>query len=101
MATLAIAPAFPFYDWGIILGQDMNLLLIYGVGNYFFMKSMKYLEAGEVMIFANTEPVIGLVLAAIVLNERLMPLQIAGFLFILVASFLIAKSDKSYVSLEG
>ena len=109
IATLAIAPAFPFFDWGILLGQDIKLLLliclygflVYGVGNYFFMKSMNYLEAGEVMIFANTEPVIGLVLAAIILNERLMPLQIAGFIFILVAIFLIAKSDKSYVSLEG
>lgn len=109
IATVAIAPAFPFFDWGLLLGQDINLLLmiclygflVYGVGNYFFMKGMQHLEAGEVMVFANTEPVIGLVLAALVLNEHLAPLQIAGFVFILIAIFLIAKNDKSYVKFEG
>ncbi len=108
-ASLAISPVMFTFNWGQLLTTDLNLLLwvifygfmIYGLGNFFFLKSMNYLEAGEVMIFANTEPILAVILASIILAERLMPLQVVGFVFIVVAIFLIAKADTKYVSLEG
>ncbi|MDD2370799.1 MAG: DMT family transporter [Firmicutes bacterium] len=109
IGSLAISPVMFTFNWGQLLTTNLNLLLwiilygamIFGFGNYFFLKSMNYLEAGEVMIFANTEPILGVIFASIILAERLMPLQIIGFGFILIAIFLIAKSDTTYISLEG
>jgi len=108
-ASLAISPVMFTFNWGTLLTTELNLLLwvilygfmIYGVGNFFFLKSMNYLEAGEVMIFANMEPLLAVILASLILAERLSPLQIAGFVSIIVAIFLIAKSDTTYISLEG
>ncbi len=107
-ASLAISPVMFTFDWGTLLTTDLNLLLwvilygfmIYGLGNFFFLKSMNYLEAGEVMIFSNMEPLLAVILASLILEERLSSLQVAGFVSILVAIFLIAKSDSNYIKLE-
>ena len=109
IASLAVSPTLAFFDWPQLVSTNMNLLIwvffygamIYGIGNFFFMKSMYYLEAGEVMIFANFEPVISVILASLILSEKLMPLQMVGFIFILIAIFLITKNDNKYVALEG
>ncbi|KAF0091333.1 MAG: DMT(drug/metabolite transporter) superfamily permease [Fusobacteria bacterium] len=109
IGSIAVSPILLFFDWPALISNNLNLLLwvflygamIFGFGNYFFMKSMNYLEAGELMIFANFEPVLSVILASLILSEKLMPLQIVGFVFILTAIFLIAKTDSKYIALEG
>lgn len=103
-------PILGFFDWSYLINNNLNLLLwvflygamIFGFGNYFFMKSMNYLEAGDIMIFANFEPVLSVIFTSLILAEKLMLLQIIGFIFILTAIFLIAKTDElTCIALEG
>jgi drug/metabolite transporter, DME family len=110
IGSVAVFPILGFFDWPSLINNNLNLLLwvflygamIFGFGNYFFMKSMNYLEAGEIMIFANFEPVLSVIFASLILAEKLMPLQIVGFIFVLTAIFLIAKTDEvACIALEG
>ena len=50
-----------------------------------YVGGIKYLEAGRASIVAAVEPVAAFTLAAFFLGERLMPLQIVGFLCVIAA----------------
>ncbi|MCI0502515.1 MAG: DMT family transporter [Fusobacteria bacterium] len=109
IAVISILLVLPFFDWGYLLGEKLNFtlmicvygFLIYGVGNFLFMKGMEHLEAGTVSVLANTEPLLAVLLAALILQERLMPLQIGGFIFIIIGIFMISISKTGYQELSG
>ena len=102
IAFIVMLPTFPFYDWGTLLGDKIYLtliimlygFLIFGVGNYFFMKGMKYLEAGTVSLLANTEPIIAIILSVLILKESLMPLQVLGVVAVLGGAIIVSIGSK-------
>ena len=87
---------FPPWNWGSAITNPTFIwmcvygLLVYVIANYFFVKSAQHLEAGQTMLIANTEPVIGVILAAIVLGEKVTLIQVVGFLLIIGAVVLIS-----------
>lgn len=75
------------------IAQNILPLLILGVVNtgigcYLYFSSAQVLPAGSVAICGYLELLSALVLSAVILNERLMPLQIAGAVLILGGTFI-------------
>ena len=109
IATISMLPVFPFYNWGSLLGDSLHLtlivllygFLIFGVGNFFFMKGMQYLEAGTVSVLANTEPIIAIILSVLILQESLLPLQIVGVFAVLAGAFLVSIGNRGYQQISG
>lgn len=109
IASISMLPVFPFYNWGSLLGDKLNLtlivllygFLIFGVGNFFFMKGMQYLEAGTVSVLANTEPIIAIILSVLILKETLLPLQIFGVFAVLAGAFLVSIGNRGYQQISG
>lgn len=106
IATISMLPVFHFYNWDYLLGYNLHLtlivllyvygFLIFGVGNFFFMKDIKYLEVGIVSVLANTEPIIVIILSVLILHESLLPLQIFGVFAVLAGAFLVSIDNRGY-----
>lgn len=100
IAVITMLPVYPFFNWELLLGDQLVLtlvgllygFLIFGVGNFLLMKGMKHLEAGTVSILANTEPVFAVIMAVIFLGEKLLPLQIVGFIGVLGGALLVSRN---------
>lgn len=72
----SVSPA----SWGAIVYLGFGVtFLVYLVLNY----SLSRLKAGHAMIFANIIPIAGLVLAFLILGERMLPLQYFGSALVL------------------
>jgi drug/metabolite transporter, DME family len=86
----ALVPNLPFNGW-LVLAVLSFIPTLLGFGLY--NTAMNYLTASTASLLATLEPVMTAVEAAILLGERMTPIQIIGSLFILSA-VLIARLEK-------
>jgi len=56
---------------------------------------LRHLEAGQAAVFANLNPLVGVIVAALLLGESLAPTQIAGGMLILAGVWLAARRSAS------
>jgi len=90
-ASFLIVAAFTWIKQeGMILFTRQNILPILilgivntGIGCYLYFSSIQQLRAGTVAIFGYLEPLSALAFSSLILDERLMPVQIFGAVLIL------------------
>ncbi len=84
--------AYPLSDgsvWGLLL---MGGLLGAGLPSFFFLTGIRWIGGVRTGILALFEPVVGVLLAALILGESLRPIQIVGGLLVLAAAVVVQRS---------
>lgn len=99
--TLLLAPlALLEYDrWQafsfLALAQILYLaVLCSGVGYFLYIYALKVLDVAVTTLYLNLIPVVGVISGYLILDERILPVQLAGGVVILLAIF-IANLDKT------
>ena len=77
--------ALPLPTWGYVVGLSMiGTIIPFAL----YMKALEKLPATRASVFTTFEPLTAILLAAILLNQSLAPIQYLGISFILIASIL-------------
>lgn len=102
MSLLAVIIILPIYhsDWGFITNltwQQSLITLAMAIFNtllaiWFFLKGIQKIGASHATLLSTAEPVFCLVLAFLILGERLNYVEISGSLMVLASMFLAVKS---------
>ena len=80
-------------------GADLlGLLYLGGVASalafVLWAHGLRYLEAGQAAVFANLTPIVGILVAALLLGEAVSPVQLGGGFLILGGVWLVARQPR-------
>ena len=84
-------------DWRGWLAFAFLAIFMYGLSMVFFFYVLQHLPVTVASASLYLVPVFGILLAAMLLGERLTPIAIAGAAIVLVSTILIMKWDQSVV----
>jgi len=84
------------FDWKSWVAFAFLALLMYGASMLLFFRALQHLDVTAASASLYLVPVFGVILAAVLLGERLSPLAICGSGIVLVGTLLIVKYDTSY-----
>ncbi len=77
--------------WGLLL---VGGLLGAGLPSFFFLTGIRWIGGVRTGILALFEPVVGVVLAALILGESLRPIQVVGGLLVLAGALVVQRSPR-------
>ena len=102
LATIGPAAlALPFSQPGLLLLLVLVGLFAAALPSVLFLTGIRWIGGVRTGILMLFEPVVGVVLAAIVLAESLQPVQIAGGATILAAALLVQRSSRPQPGVES
>src|SRR5579862_6894515 len=87
---------FASLDWKSWAAFAFLAILMYGASMLFFFAALEHLDVTVASVSLYLVPIFGVLLAAVLLGERLGTLAMAGSGIVLVATVLIMKYDTSY-----
>jgi drug/metabolite transporter (DMT)-like permease len=87
---------FATFDWKSWAAFAFLAILMYGASMLLFFAALEHLDVTVASVSLYLVPIFGVLLAALVLGERLSTLAMAGSGIVLVATVLIMKYDTSY-----
>ena len=87
---------FHTFDWKSWLAFAFLAILMYGASMLFFFTALEHLDVTVASVSLYMVPIFGVLMAAVVLGERLSALAMAGSGIVLVATILIMRYDTSY-----
>jgi drug/metabolite transporter (DMT)-like permease len=87
---------FAAFDWKSWAAFAFLAILMYGASMLFFFAALEHLDVTVASVSLYLVPIFGVLLAAVLLGERLGVLAMAGAAIVLVATVLIMKYDTSY-----
>ncbi|HLM98981.1 MAG TPA: DMT family transporter [Bryobacteraceae bacterium] len=87
---------FSAFDWQSWAAFAFLAILMYGASMLFFFAALEHLDVTVASVSLYLVPIFGVLLAAVLLGERLGTLALTGSGIVLVATVLIAKYDTSY-----
>ena len=87
---------FARFDWKSWTAFAFLAILMYGVSMLLFFAALEHLDVTVASITLYLVPIFGVVLAAVLLGERLSGLAMIGSGIVLVATILVVKYDASY-----
>jgi drug/metabolite transporter (DMT)-like permease len=87
---------FADFDWKSWAAFAFLAILMYGVSMLFFFAALEHLDVTVASISLYLVPIFGVLLAALLLGERLSMPAMAGSGIVLLATLLIVKYDTSY-----
>jgi drug/metabolite transporter (DMT)-like permease len=88
--------SFQRFDWQSWTAFAFLALFMYGASMLLFFKALQHLDVTTASASLYLVPVFGVLLAAILLGERLNTFAISGAAIVLAATVLIMKYDTSY-----
>jgi drug/metabolite transporter (DMT)-like permease len=88
--------SFQRFDWQSWAAFAFLALLMYGASMLLFFRALQHLDVTAASASLYLVPVFGVLLAAVLLGERLSRLAIVGSAIVLAATVLIMKYDTSY-----
>jgi drug/metabolite transporter (DMT)-like permease len=88
--------SFQQFDWQSWAAFAFLALFMYGASMLLFFKALQHLDVTTASASLYLVPVFGVLLAVVLLGERLNALAIAGAAIVLLATALIMKYDTSY-----
>jgi drug/metabolite transporter (DMT)-like permease len=88
--------SFQRFDWQSWAAFAFLALLMYGASMLLFFRALQHLDVTTASASLYLVPVFGVLLAAVLLGERLSRLAIVGSAIVLAATVLIMKYDTSY-----
>jgi drug/metabolite transporter (DMT)-like permease len=88
--------AFRSFDWQSWAAFAFLALFMYGASMLLFFKALQHLDVTTASASLYLVPVFGVVLASVLLGERLNFLAVVGTAIVLMATVLIMKYDTSY-----
>jgi drug/metabolite transporter (DMT)-like permease len=87
---------FGAFDWKSWAAFAFLAILMYGASMLFFFAALEHLDVTVASVSLYLAPIFGVLMAAVILGERLSPLAMVGSAIVLVATVLIMKYDTSY-----
>ena len=87
---------FGTFDWKSWLAFAFLAILMYGASMLFFFAALEHLDVTVASVSLYLVPIFGVILASVLLAERLSTLAMVGSGIVLVATILIMKYDTSY-----
>jgi drug/metabolite transporter (DMT)-like permease len=87
---------FRTFDWKSWVAFAFLAILMYGASMLFFFAALEHLDVTVASVSLYLVPIFGVLMAAVLLGERLGALAMAGSGIVLVATILIMKYDTSY-----
>src|SRR6266851_1615876 len=87
---------FSAFDWKSWAAFAFLAVLMYGASMLFFFAALEHLDVTVASVPLYLVPIFGVLLAAVLLGERLGALALGGSGIVLVATILIMKYDTSY-----
>ncbi|MGA8100694.1 MAG: DMT family transporter [Candidatus Acidiferrales bacterium] len=87
---------FDAFDWKSWAAFAFLAILMYGASMLFFFAALEHLDVTVASVSLYLVPIFGVLMAAVLLGERLSALALAGSGIVLVATILIMKYDTSY-----
>lgn len=88
--------SFLAFDAKAIAGFLFLALFMYGISMLLFFKALQHLDVTTASMSLYLVPVFGVILAAVLLGERLNMPAVAGAAIVLIATLLVVRYDKSY-----
>jgi len=88
--------SFQRFDWQSWAAFAFLALFMYGASMLLFFRALQHLDVTTASASLYLVPVFGVLLAAVLLGERLSQFAIVGSAIVLVATVLIMKYDTSY-----
>jgi uncharacterized membrane protein len=99
--SFAIINGFVWPDWSATWPLFLFSAVLYAFGTLLFFKSIKLIEASEMIVFGGAGSVITMFCAYFFLGERLNVIQYAGAALVVSAILLIASQGKKIVFSRG
>jgi len=87
---------FDAFDWKSWTAFAFLAILMYGASMLFFFAALEHLDVTVASVSLYLVPIFGVLLAAVLLGERLSAMAMAGSAIVLLATILIMKYDISY-----
>jgi drug/metabolite transporter (DMT)-like permease len=87
---------FGAFDWKSWAAFAFLAILMYGASMLFFFAALEHLDVTVASVSLYLAPIFGVLMAAVILGERLSPLAMVASAIVLVATVLIMKYDTSY-----
>ncbi len=87
---------FAVFDWKSWAAFAFLAILMYGASMLFFFAALAHLDVTVASVSLYLVPIFGVLLAAVLLGERLSALAMAGSGIVLLATIMIMKYDTSY-----
>ena len=87
---------FRTFDWKSWVAFAFLAILMYGASMLFFFAALEHLDVTVASVSLYFVPIFGVLMAAVLLGERLGVLAMVGSGIVLVATILIMKYDTSY-----
>jgi drug/metabolite transporter (DMT)-like permease len=87
---------FRTFDWKSWVAFAFLAILMYGASMLFFFAALEHLDVTVASLSLYFVPIFGVLMAAVLLGERLGALAMVGSVIVLVATILIMKYDTSY-----
>jgi len=87
---------FRTFDWKSWAAFAFLAILMYGASMLLFFAALEHLDVTVASVSLYLVPIFGVLIAAVVLGERLSALAMVGSGVVLVSTILIMKYDKSY-----
>jgi drug/metabolite transporter (DMT)-like permease len=87
---------FATFDWKSWVAFAFLAILMYGASMLFFFAALEHLDVTVASVSLYLVPIFGVLLAAVLLGERLSMLAMVGSGIVLVSTLLIVKYDTSY-----
>ena len=95
-ALVVHSAVFRTFDWKSWVAFAFLAILMYGASMLFFFAALEHLDVTVASVSLYLVPIFGVLMAAVILGERLSALAMAGSGIVLVATILIMKYDTSY-----
>ena len=87
---------FAVFDWKSWAAFAFLAILMYGASMLFFFAALEHLDVTVASVSLYLVPIFGVLLAAVLLGERLSTLAMAGSGIVLLATIMVMKYDTSY-----
>jgi drug/metabolite transporter (DMT)-like permease len=87
---------FRTFDWKSWVAFAFLAILMYGASMLFFFAALEHLDVTVASVSLYLVPIFGVLMAAVILGERLSALAMVGSGIVLVATILVMKYDTSY-----
>src|SRR5580658_960497 len=88
--------SFQGFDWRSWSAFAFLALFMYGASMLLFFKALQHLDVTTASTSLYLVPVFGVLLAALLLGERLNPAALAGAAIVLISTILVVRYDTSY-----
>jgi drug/metabolite transporter (DMT)-like permease len=87
---------FGTFDWKSWTAFTFLAVLMYGVSMLLFFAALEHLDVTVASVSLYLVPIFGVLLAALLLGEKMSPLAMLGSTVVLLATLLLVKYDTSY-----